>query len=166
MADGAKKTFLTKLTDVSSSDLEGVGVLRWEGNKCYKWVKFLNTTATVAGASGDVVAYTAEDGYDDSEVCNDRDDADTKALGAGVLQATVTGTLAVAYYCWIQIKGMATLSTALGGSAGDGDTLMAGTTDKAVTKFTNDDTTETNDGHPIGCAMDATAKTIICDFPF
>jgi len=164
--NGRKRIFLTPLTAVETTDKEGVGTLRWEGNKVYKWVKFQNTTATVAGVSGDVVAYGAATGAENSLVVNDRDDADAKPIGAGALQAAVTGTAGTAYYCWIQIKGPATLSTALGGSAGDGDTLMAGSTDKAVTKFLNDDATETNDGHPIGVANDASAKKVVLDCPF
>lgn len=158
---GVTQTFLTRITDVKTNDVEGVGKLRWEGNKVYKWCKLLNTTATVAGAAGDPVAYTAEDGYSDSEVCLDLSDADSNfALPAGTVQATITGTSGTAYYCWVQLKGADTLNTALGGSAADGDALALAATDKTVTKRAN------ADDNIFGYAMDASAKTVVLDCPF
>ena len=139
----------------------------------YKYVKFLNTTATVAGAAGDVVCYTAEDGYDDNEVCADYSDADTKPVGAGVLQATVTGTLATAYYCWIQIKGMDTLNIAIESSndatpvaVGDGDPLVVGDADKTLRRDNTVIDADAERKPVVAIAMDASAKTVILDFPF
>lgn len=59
---GIKQTFVTKLTDVNSTAQEVLGTLRFEGNKVYKYVEIKNTTATVAGAAGDPVAYFAATG--------------------------------------------------------------------------------------------------------
>ena len=136
MTVGMRTSFVTRLTDVNSVDKEGVGTLRWEGNKCYKYVKFLNTSATVAGAAGKLLCYTSEDGYDDNEVCMDMTDADSKPVGAGICLSAVTGTLTVAYYIWMQIKGMSTTADAIAASvdgtpvaAGDGDPLVAGAGD-------------------------------------
>jgi len=168
-----KHIFITPLDTVDTSDLEGVGTHRWEDNKLFKYVKFLNTTATVAGAAGDVVAYTAEDGYDDSEVCTDLSDADSKPVGAGILQATITGTLAVAYFCWIQIKGMTTLNIAIETSndgspvaAGDGDPLVIGDADKTLRRRNTVVDADSEVLPNVAIAMDASAKTVICDFPF
>ncbi len=57
MVDGAKKIFQTKLTDTSTTDKEGVGTLRWEGNKCYKWILYNNGAGSVASVAGGVGYY-------------------------------------------------------------------------------------------------------------
>lgn len=164
---GIKKIFVTPLTDVSDTDKEGIGVLRFEGNKVYKYVKLLNDTATVTGVAGDIVAYAKETGGEDHTVVLDKTDADTNPICAGALQGTVVGTADTAEYCWIQIKGPSTLNTAIGGSAGDGHMLMAGTTDKAVEKLIfTEAAPNTILGAYCGVANDASAKKVILDCPF
>jgi len=169
----SKQVFLTPLTAVETTDLEGVGTLRWEGNKCYKWVKLLNDTATVAGAAGDVALYDAVTGYGLHTVSLDLTDGDSQPLPAGVLGATVTGTVDTAYYCWLQIRGEDTLNAAIETSndgtpvaAADGDPLCMGDADKALRRM---NTTVDADAERImvcAYAEDASGKTIICDFPF
>lgn len=166
MGTGLNASFITGLSDVETTDKEGVGKVRLEGGKWYKWVKLYNDTATVAGVAGDIACYAKETGQETYTVVLDKTDADSKPIGAGALVAAVTGTVDTAYYCWVQTKGPATLAVALGGSAGDGDTLMPGATDKALEKLTNDDSTETNDGHPCAVANDASAKKVTLDCPF
>lgn len=166
MPDGMKRVFVTGLSDVHTSDKESVGTLRFEGNKIYKYVKILNDTATVAGAAGDMVAYDAATGAENHTVVIDLTDADAKPVPAGMLMGTVTGTVDTAYYGWIQLKGPATVLQTIAGTPADGDTLMLSTTDKTLTKFTNDDSTETNDGHPCAVANDESAKKVILDCPF
>lgn len=173
MPSGMKKVFITPLDAVESTDKEGVGTLRFEGNKVYKWVKFLNTTATVAGALGDPVCYTAVDGYDDNEVCADLTDADAKPIGAGILQATVIGTLGTAYYLWIQIRGFATLVEAIAASvdaapvaAADGDPLVVGAADKVLRRVNTVIDADAERRSEVAIAVDASAGTIICNFPF
>lgn len=173
MPSGIKKVFLTPLTAVETTDKETVGTIRFEGNKVYKWVKFLNTSATVAGAAGDAVAYTAVDGYDDNEVCMDLDDADTKPIGAGTVQAAVTGTAGTAYYCWIQIKGADTLNDAIAASvdstpvaADDGDPLVMGASDGVLRRANTTIDADAERRAEVAIAVDASAKTVILDFPF
>jgi hypothetical protein len=160
--------FKTGLAEITTERKDPLGAIRWFEGRCYKYVLIRNTTATVAGIAGSVVAYEAEDGAENNVVVLDRNDADAKPIGAGVLQAAVAGVHSpqASYYGWIQIKGPATLTADLGGTPADGDTFMAGATDLAVTKFTNDDSTETNDGHPCGVINDDSAGKVICDFPF
>lgn len=128
------ETYATALTDVLTYDAEGVGRLRQgagAGNysKWYKWVNLKNTTATVAGAAGSLVAYFAATGKLNERVVVDLRDADTLPYPAGVTLAAVVGTLLVDYYCWIQIKGVVTLDTAVtSGAAGTG--IILTTTDK------------------------------------
>ena len=156
MGSGRKKIFLTKLTDVSSSDKEGVGTLRWEGNKCYKYMQYVEGAAAVDGVAGEVAYYYEDSGPIDNKVSSDLSDC-TGDVGAGVLQAAMSDL----EYGWFQIKGPATLSIALTAGA-DGDSLCAtgagdGTLDVATAAETD---------HICAQAIDASAKIIACDFPF
>lgn len=156
---GVKKVFRTKLTDTSTVDLEGVNTLRWEGNKCYKWVKYNYGAGSVAAVAGNVVYSYAlggdgvSQGYENGEVTMDLTDG---LIGMGILQAII----AHGSYGWIQVKGPATVTTALTAGA-DGNSLTAiGTTDGTldVSALVTDAVT--------AFATDISAKMIVCDFPF
>lgn len=135
MPNGMKRVFATPLTAVETTDKEGVGTLRREGNKEYKWVLFKNTTATVAVVAGDPVAY-AVDKYDSHQVVSDFTDADAQPIGAGVVLASVAGVLATSYFCWIQTRGPVDTNAALAGTPVVGSGLMLSTTDKTFTLVT------------------------------
>jgi hypothetical protein len=95
-----------------------------------KTTRFTNTSSSPARRSlplGDVVCYVATD-----TLCQTVDGANT-ALGAGVAPVAVpNGAVA---YGWIQIGGVATLSTALAGTPAVGDGMTtAGAAAPAVTK--------------------------------
>jgi hypothetical protein len=63
-------------------------------------------------------------------------------------------------YCWLQIKGPATLTTALTAGA-DGDALTAiGTTDGTL------DVSALVTDAIVAYAIDASAKIVMCDFPY
>lgn len=131
--------------------------------KVYKYVKYSDGTANLDLVAGDVVYYVDDTGYGASTVSADVSDASGQEIGAGVVQATVTDDLS---YMWIQIKGPATVTEALGGSAGDGDPLTCvGASDKALTKAAEADSTGVYKP-VVAIAVDASAKEIICDFPF
>lgn len=131
--------------------------------KIWKYVTYDEGTGALDLAAGDVVYYVDDTGYGGNVVTADVSDATGAEIGAGVAPAAVT---ADASCFWIQIKGAATLSTALGGSAGDGDPLTAvGAADKALTKAAEADTAATYVS-VVAIAVDASAKEIICDFPF
>ena len=132
MSKGIKSIFATKLTDVDTTDVEGVGTIRQEGNKVYKYCNIKNTTATVAGVAGTLVSYFAATGYPTHRVVIDQSDADAVPFGAGALCGTVTGTLTVDYYGWVQIAGPCTLDTAVTSGAAGKDFVMS-TTDKTGT---------------------------------
>ena len=134
MPAGIKKVFITPLTDNSTTDKEGVGTIRFEGNKIYKYVKLLNITATVTGLAGDMVGYSLAL-MASSTVVTDNSDSQTKPIGAGMLQGSVAGVAGTAEYIWIQIKGPA-LALSIGGTAADGDALYLSTTDKVLTLAT------------------------------
>lgn len=161
MGTGFKASYITGLADTDTLDREGVGALRWEGNKCYKWVKFNNGAGNVASIAGDAAYYYGVggdaadgDGYEDSVVTMDRTDA---YLGAGIFQAII----ADGSFGWIQIKGGATLTQALTGGADGQQLTHVGAGADGALDVTSDDTSAI-----IGFATDASAKLIYCDFPF
>jgi hypothetical protein len=131
MPSGIKQAFASRLTDVDSVAREQLGAIRFEGNKVYKYVEFKNATATVAAGAGSLVAYFAATGYANNRVVADNTDADAAVSCAGATLATITGTLGVSYYCWIQIKGHITLDTAVGSGAA-GSPFYLTSTDKTA----------------------------------
>ena len=150
-----KKIFATKLTDVSSSDKEGIGVLRYEGAKVYKYVKYNTGTGTIAAVAGNVAYYHGDDSYTATVAEVTSDLSDSANLGAGVLMAVIPN----GYYGWIQIKGVATLTTALTAGA-DGNALTAvGSTDGTL------DVSAAVTDAICAIALDASAKIVLCDFP-
>jgi len=131
--------------------------------KVYKYVKYSDGTANLDLAAGDVVYYVDDTGYGTHTVTADVSDATGQEIGAGVVVAAVTED---ASYFWVQIKGAATVTEALGGSAGDGDPLTCvGASDKALTKAAEADSTGVYKP-VVAFAVDASAKEIICDFPY
>jgi len=157
-AFGIKKVFLTALTETSTTDKEGIGTLRFEGKEVYKWVKYNSGAGAVAAVAGNVVYYygaggVGTAGYTDSVVTMDLTDA---VVGAGVLQAIIAN----GSYGWIQIRGVATLTTALTAGA-DGNALThVGSTDGTL------DVSALVTDPIVAFAFDASAKIIICNFPF
>lgn len=150
-------------TSLTEGKTPAVGDVVWLKGKAYKFVLYAEGTGALDLASGDVVYYVDDTGYGASTVTADVSDATGQEIGAGVAQAAVTTT---GSYFWIQIKGAATVSTALGGSAGDGDPLTCvGAADKALTKAAESDTAAVYKP-VVAFAVDASAKEIICDFPF
>lgn len=131
--------FHTAIGDVDTTQKETLGALRVEDGAWYKYVKILNDTATVAGVAGDPVAFTITVGgvtYDGvgNHVCViDLSDAATQPIGAGFLTGTVTGTVDVAYYTWIQIRGQVTVPTAVTtGVVGSGCMMATSASDKTL----------------------------------
>jgi len=124
--------------------------------KLYKYVQYNAAAGPVAAVAGNVVYYYAPGGVSaGSSTVVTSDLSDSANLGAGVLQAVLT-TL---YYGWIQIKGVATLTTALTAGA-DGNALTAA----GATDGTLDVSAAVTDAI-VAYAIDASAKIVACDFP-
>ena len=106
---GFKTIFNTLTTDVLTVDKEGLGRIRWEDDKCYRWVYNNNTTVSQAVAS--VVCHL----YSNGAVSNQSVDVPATAnLGyvAGVVcsplgLAANTGAGALSYG-WVQCYGLVT----------------------------------------------------------
>lgn len=164
MATGLPATYLTGIGDVLTTDKEGVGKIRFNDGKWYKWCLIKNTTATVALAAGDPVAYDAEDGYENNHVVADLTDADSSPFCAGCATGTVTGTAGTSYWSWIQIKGLVTVVAAITSGA-DGVPVYLTTTDKTFAKAVEADSAA-DYKQVAGIAMDSSAKKVVLDCPF
>ena len=125
--------------------------------KVYKFVQYDTGAGSVAAVAGNVAYYYAPSGASAGATTVVTSDlSDSAGLGAGVLQAAP----ADGEYCWVQIKGPATLSIALTAGA-DGNALTpvgAGDGTLDVSALVTD--------HICAYADDASAKEIICDFPW
>jgi hypothetical protein len=117
-------------------------------------VQYDTGAGPVAAVAGNVAYYYTLDGYKNNVVTSDL--SDSIEHGAGVLQSAP----ADGEYCWVQIKGPATVTTALTAGA-DGDPL----TPTGSTDGTLDVTTAVTD-HICAYAGDISDLEIICDFPF
>ena len=123
------------------------------GTKLYKYLKYDDGTAAVAGVAGEVAYYHTLDGYKLHTCTSDL--SDSIEIGAGVIQATI----ATETYGWFQIKGAATLSIALTAGA-DGDPLTpTGAGDGTL------DVSGAVTDNICAIAGDISDKEIICDFP-
>lgn len=125
--------------------------------KVYKFVQYDTGAGPVAAVAGNVCYYYAPGGTSAGATTVVTSDlSDSAGLGAGVLQSAP----ADGEYCWIQIKGPATLTTALTAGA-DGNALTAvGATDGTL------DVSALVTDSIVAYAVDASAKIVMCDFPF
>ena len=126
---GIKKVFSAGLTETADYDKEGVGAIRFEGQKIYKWVKYNNGSGDVASVVGNFAYYygvagdAVTGGYENSVVTMDLTDG---YLTAGVFQAII----ADGEFGWIQIQGPATVTTAFkAGADVNTGTMVGATTD-------------------------------------
>lgn len=125
--------------------------------KVYKFVQYDEGAGSVAAVKGNVAYYYAPGGASaGSTGIVTSDLSDSAALGAGVLMSAP----ADGDYCWVQIKGPATLNTALTAGA-DGNALTAvGATDGTL------DVSAAVTDAVVAFAVDASANLVLCDFPW
>ena len=155
IAIGAKvdETFSSS-TLLTSGKGFGVGDLHFaHDGKVYKFVLFNNGSGNVAAVAGNICYYLAETGAETVTVTSDL--SDSSYVGAGVFQSVP----ADGEYCWIQVKGPATITPALSAGA-DGNALTA----VGATDGTLDVSLAVTDAI-VAYAIDADAKKIMCDFP-
>ena len=124
-----------------------------QDGKVYKFVKYDTGAGSVAAVAGQVAYYYAAGGYNDHVVTSDL--SDSVNVGAGVLQSAP----ADGEYCWIQIRGAATLSISLTAGS-DGNALTpVGSTDGTL------DVSAAVTDHVCAIADDISEKEIVCMFP-
>jgi hypothetical protein len=148
------------VTDVHTSAQFALGTIAAlttsQGTKRYKYVQYDTGAGSVAAVAGNVCYVYAVSGASAGQVHVVTSDlSDSAEVGAGVLQSAPTD----GQYCWIQVRGQATLTTALTAGA-DGDPLTpTGSTDGTL------DVTTASTDHICAVAIDASAKIVLCMFP-
>ena len=115
MAVGMKRIFITKLTDVSSSDKEGVGTVRREGDAEYIYCK--GVASTIAGS----VVYISDDGSYNTALL-------TTAAGAAPRRLAVAkAAIGNNQYGWYQTKGYCASIAGLASCAASAALYTSGT---------------------------------------
>lgn len=124
--------------------------------KVYKFVKYDTGAGSVAAVAGNFCYYYAPSGASEGSTDTVTSDlSDSANVGAGVLQSAP----ADGEYCWIQIRGPATLTTALTAGA-DGNALTpVGATDGTL------DVSALVTDHICAIAVDASAKIVFVTCP-
>lgn len=157
-------TFGAKLTETYTSvngSTPGAGfapgdIYRDESGKKYKFVQYNSGAGAVAAVAGNVAYYYAPGGTSagaTTVVTSDLSDS------AGVTAGALMSAPATGEYCWVQISGPATLTTALTAGA-DGNALTAvGATDGTL------DVSALVTDHIAAIAVDATAKIVFLTCP-
>lgn len=144
------------ITATSTTPEFGLGQLGsvTEGDsKVYKYVQYDTGAGSVAAVSGNVAYYYLAGGTTTYKVTSDV--SDSVKVGAGVLQSAP----ADGEYCWVQVSGSATLTTALTAGA-DGNALTpVGATDGTL------DVSALVSDHTCAIADDISAKQVTCCFP-
>jgi len=127
-----------------------------DDGKIYRYVLYDTGAGSVAAVANNVAYFYAPSGASAGATTTVTSDlSDSAGLGAGVLQSA-PGDGA---YCWIQVRGPATLTTALTAGA-DGNALTAvGATDGTL------DVSALVTDAIVAYAVDASAKVIMCNFP-
>jgi hypothetical protein len=99
---GFKTIFQTLTTDVTSTDVEGVGRLRWEDDKCYRWVK--NDGAADIAANS-LACHTFSNAATSLQNVAKPLTANLAYL-AGVAISTISTTTGTYCYGWVQVFGL------------------------------------------------------------
>ena len=145
----------TAVSDAGDFRLGQHGAVIDSPSKLYKYVQYDTGSGSVAAVSGQACYYYTLDGYKLNQVTSDL--SDSVNIGAGILQSAPTD----GQFCWIQIKGAATMSIALTAGS-DGNYLTAtGASDGTLDVCG----VATNAGF-CAIACDISDKEIICEFPF
>lgn len=148
MAAGRAQGFTTALTDIDTTPQEFLGMIRFDYNRAYKYVRY-NGTAAVA--VGDVSYYVLTD------LNTNTVDTVVSAIGAGV--APAVHPLGSVTYGWIQIRGPAVMSGALtSGAAGNALTAVGATTPSLAIPAADTSLV-------VAVSIDTVSHTIYCLFP-
>lgn len=149
---------LTETYAELGSNTPGLGdIYAGDDGKRYRFVRFDNGAGNVAAVAGNFAYVYAPSGTSAGATTTVTSDlSDSAGVGAGVFMAAP----ADGEYCWVQIAGYATLTTALTAGA-DGNALTAvGATDGTL------DVSGLVTDAIVAYAVDASAKIIKCNFPW
>lgn len=144
-------------TTLNEGATPALGDIVWSQGKAYKFVQYNAAVGPVAAVAGNACYYLAPGGVSaGTSTVVTSDLSDSAGLGAGILQSAPPSLA----FCWIQIKGRAIITPALT-AGGDGNALTAvGATDGTL------DVSALVTDSIVAYAVDASARIIMCDFPF
>jgi len=99
---GIKQTFPDKVTDFSATAKNGIGVLRWEGAKAYRYIKTHSDLTGDALTAKNLVSFitNATAGTNDFIVTN-------KSASVTAVAGVAVSAIPESYYGWIQVAGPA-----------------------------------------------------------
>ena len=145
---GIKQMFGDKVTDTSTTAQNGLGVIRFEGEKQYRYVQVVD----MAAALGDsLCAASTGEGV----VTIDRAGGSQLAL---LTRGVAIGAIASGSYGWIQTKGVATINC--DGTVAAGDAVIPSAVTNGVADVCDDSTVSTNTAFQVfGFALTADSGT-------
>ena len=144
---GQKVVWSGAVTDVHTTQKEVIGSTRFHGMKVYRYYKFDNGSGSVAAVSGNIAVFKATT---QDTVTSDVSDGDTNKVAAGMfVSAPADGQ-----FCWLQVRGPATVNQAINSGA-DGAGCIPHSTDGMLTVATTNDIIA-----PCATASDASEKMV------
>ena len=144
---GQKVVWSGAVTDVHTTQKEVIGSTRFHGMKVYRYYKFDNGSGSVAAVSGNIAVFKATT---QDTVTSDVSDGDTNKVAAGMfVSAPADGQ-----FCWLQVRGPATVNQAINSGA-DGAGCIPHSTDGMLTVATANDLIA-----PCATASDASEKMV------
>jgi len=159
----AKQVFISPIDEAFLTERDTLGDIRWEGNRCYKYVKLRNEVNAVSADIGHKVIYKTDNGHNDNTVTMS-ENSEPGDIVAGVISAPADGVLLVEYYMWIQIKGPVLLSNTVISASDVGDTVTTGINDFIFTASSILD--GDNYKQICGIVTNTAFTTILLDCPF
>tara|TARA_R100001530_G_scaffold45237_1_gene34155 strand:+ start:1671 stop:2153 length:483 start_codon:yes stop_codon:yes gene_type:complete len=144
---GQKVVWAGAVTDVHTNQKEVIGSTRFHGMKVYRYYKFDNGSGSVAAVSGNIAVFKATT---QDIVTSDVSDGDTNKVAAGMFVSVP----ADGQFCWLQVRGPATVNLAVNSGA-DGAGCQPHSTDGMLTIQTASDIIA-----PCATASDVSAKMV------
>ena len=144
---GQKVVWSGAVTDVHTTQKEVIGSTRFHGMKVYRYYKFDNGADNIAAVSGNIAVFFAEK---QDTVTSDVSSGDTNKVAAGMFVSVP----ADGQFCWLQVRGPATVNQAINSGA-DGAGCIPHSTDGMLTIATANDVIA-----PCATASDASALMV------
>ena len=107
---GQKVVWSGAVTDVHTTQKEVIGSTRFHGMNVYRYYKFDNGGDSVAAVSGNIAVFIATK---QDTVTSDASSGDTNKVAAGMFVSVP----ADGQFCWLQVRGPATVNQAINSGA-------------------------------------------------
>jgi hypothetical protein len=104
--------FTRDITDIRLTDVEGIGIIRWVGNKRYRWI--LNSTTTTLTVGGNYTFGAVSTGGFFTEIYTFGQSSKETTINGPIV--TAVSAIPSAQYGWVQEGGE--VAAQIGGAAG------------------------------------------------